>query len=72
MGKTIKVRCNGPGRHENEIDLEKVLRPTIVTKGMPAKGRRDVPERLVLACRFCTAGKVIVTREMIEENLQGL
>ncbi|NLZ04338.1 MAG: hypothetical protein GXY19_04130 [Phycisphaerae bacterium] len=68
MGKIIKVRCNGPEGHVNEVDLDEVLREDVVLKQAPAREGRRIPERLVLPCRFCTVGKVIVTREMIEEN----
>jgi hypothetical protein len=72
MGKIIKVRCNGPERHVNEVDLDKALKKDVVLRfarpGQPEPvPERPVPERLVLPCRSCT-GKVIVTREMIEEN----
>ena len=70
MAKTIKVRCNGPDKHVNEIDLEAVLRPTTVLRGAPAESETEIPERVVLGCHFCTVGKVIVTRAMIEENLR--
>ena len=37
MAKTIKVRCNGPGRHVNEIGLDEALEPTVVLRGaLPA------------------------------------
>jgi len=71
MAKTIKVRCNGPGKHVNEIDLEAVLRPTVVLRGAPGENEAKIPERVVLGCHFCTVGKVIITRAMIEENLRS-
>ena len=71
MAKTIKVRCNGPGRHINEIDLEAVLRPTTVLRGAPAENETKIPERVVLGCRSCTVGKVIIERAVIEENLRS-
>jgi hypothetical protein len=69
MTKTIKIRCNGRGKHVNDVDLEAALAPVIVTRGAPAKSERRIPERLVLPCRFCTEGKVIIERAVIEENL---
>ena len=69
MSRIIKVRCNGAGRHVNEVDLDEVLREDVVLRGVPSSESRRVPERLVLPCRSCTEGEVIVTREMIEENL---
>ncbi len=67
MTKIIKVRCNGSSKCLNEFteaDLEKYYKPTIVVRGQPKK---TLPERLVIPCRFCADGKVIVTRTMIEE-----
>lgn len=67
MAKIIKIKCNGPNRHVNEVDLHSLLTTTIVARGVdPPAVPRDAPERLVRPCRECTAGKVIVTREMIE------
>lgn len=69
---TIKVKCNGPGHHINEIDLDRALRKTPVARGTNS-GRtlqsKDIPERIVLPCHECTIGKVIITREMIAGNL---
>jgi len=74
MPKFIKVKCNGPNKHINEIDLDKALGTSVVLRGGPevqqsAVQAGSVPERLVLNCQFCTEGKVILTRDMIEENL---
>jgi len=74
MQKIIKVKCNGPNKHVNEIDLVKALGETVVLRGSPevqqsAVQKGSVPERLVLNCQFCTEGKVILTRDMVEENL---
>ena len=66
MGQVIKVRCNGPNRHVNEVDLDDALREDTITRGSgrtPASG----PERVVLRCRECVDGRVIVTRAMIED-----
>lgn len=65
MGRTIKVRCNGPGKHINEVDVDKCLEKQPVHKGSTA----PVSERMVLNCRECTEGKVIVTSDMI--GVQG-
>ena len=69
MSRIIKVRCNGAGRHVNEVDLDEVLREDVVLRGVPVREGLRFPKRLVLPCRLCTEGKVIVLREMIEENL---
>jgi len=69
MAKIIKVRCTGAGQHENEIDLEQVIGSDVVIYGGPIATGRDLPARIVRRCDECDEGKVIVTREMIEQNL---
>ncbi len=69
MAKTIKVSCNGAGHHINEVDLDKILKPVIVTRSAPPKPK-EIPERSVLPCQFCREGKVVVTREMVEDANQ--
>ncbi len=74
MAKVIKVKCNGPSKHVNEINLDKALGETVVLRGGPevkqsALQAGSVPERLVLNCQFWSEGKVILTRDMVEENL---
>ena len=64
MTKIIEVRCNGSGKHVNEVDIDKITKPIMVVRGQPKKSLQD---RYVLPCQLCTEGKVIVTREMIEE-----
>ncbi len=68
MSKIIKVRCNGPDRHTNEIDLDKALRSDIALKGRKETIGQSLPERLIFPCRICTDGRVIITKKMIEEN----
>ena len=69
MAKIIKVRCTGAGQHVNEIDLEGMLGTDVVMHGTPIDTGRPIPERIVRRCEFCTEGKVILTREMIDENI---
>ena len=69
MAKKIKVRCH-PNEHVNEVDLQKVLRKDIVLKGRQAVSADAIPERIVLRCTECADGKVILTKKMVEENLQ--
>lgn len=64
MSKILKVRCNGSGKCVNEVDIEKITKPTIVVRGGPKPSLQD---RYVLPCQSCATGKVIVTRKMIEE-----
>jgi len=63
MPKIIKIRCNGSGKHVNEVDLEKYIKPTIIVRGGP---KINLPERLVIPCQQCAEGKLIITREMME------
>ena len=71
MSGKIKVWCNGPERHINDIDLERLLEPTFVTKGTNPASRLtnldDVEFPLYEDCRYC-AGRVIITREVAEKT----
>lgn len=69
MAKIINVRCTGAGQHVNEIDLESVLGTDVVLHGTPIDTGRPIPARIVRRCDVCAEGKVVVTREMIEESL---
>ena len=69
MAKTINVRCNGSGRHVNEVNLDTLLQPTTVLRGGP-RSAEGIPERSVKHCGYCAEGKVIVTREMIKKALE--
>lgn len=64
MAKIMTIRCNGPGKHINEVDIEKLTTPVMVVRGAPCE---SLVERYVLPCQYCTGGKVIGTRKMIEE-----
>jgi hypothetical protein len=68
MARTVKVRCNGPNHHVNEVDLDKVRRPTPAYRGSePARALDDFPGRVVLPCKVCTEGRVVITRRMVED-----
>ena len=72
MARIIKVRCNGPEHHVNEIDLDEVLKPFPVYRVMatgPGAANREIPERLVLPCQHGSEGKVVLTRDMILDFL---
>lgn len=69
MPKIIKVKCTGPGQHENEIDLDGAIGPDVVIYGGPIATGRDLPAQIVRRCDVCDQGRVIVTREMIEQHL---
>ena len=73
MAKIIKVRCNGPGKHVNDVDIDKLIRPTTVLRNVTydplgEAAAPPLPASYQLKCRSCTEGRVVVTREMIEEN----
>lgn len=67
MGQIIRVRCNGANRHVNEVDVDDALREDSVARQADGSSS-DVPERIVLRCRECVDGRVIVTRAMIEDG----
>src|SRR5262249_14914641 len=68
MNKKIKVRCNGQERHINEIDLDRLLKPSFVVRGDNMVIDFDGVEfPLYEDCRYC-AGHVIITREVVEKS----
>lgn len=73
MTKIIKICCNGPNKCVNEVDLEKVVKKDVVLRGtrpeMDRSSSRSITERVVLPCRICTEGKVVITGAIIEDNL---
>ena len=69
MAKIIHVRCTGKEQHINEIDLESLLGPDVVIHGTPIDTGRPIPARIVRRCDVCAEGKVVLTRDMIEQNL---
>lgn len=69
MGRMIKVRCNGTNKHVNEIDLDDAMREDSIARGGDFSSP-SMPERIVLRCRECVEGRVIVTRAMIEQARQ--
>ncbi|MHC4559365.1 MAG: hypothetical protein ACYS80_18895 [Planctomycetota bacterium] len=71
MPKIIKNKCNGPNRCINEIDLEAVVNSgkVDVYRVAISTSQPRYRERYVLKCKQCSIGEVVITREMIEENL---
>ena len=65
MGQVIKVRCNGPNKDVNDVKLSDILRETPLARDYNASS--EFPERIVLPCRFCTNGKVVITQAMLED-----
>jgi hypothetical protein len=70
MAEIIKIRCNGPTPHVNEVNLSDALREQPIARQV-ALTTPLVPERIVLQCTSCTEGRVILTRSMIEEVRQS-
>ena len=69
MADMIKIRCNGPNHHVNEVDLGEALSRQAIARTI-SYDAPDVPDRIVLFCRECTDGQVILTRTMIEQARQ--
>ena len=69
MGQIIKVRCNGTIKHVNEVDVDDAMREDPIARQTNLSAP-SVPERIVLRCRECADGRVIVTRAMIEQARQ--
>ena len=69
MGQIIKVRCNGSNKHVTEVDLDDAMREDSIARQTDLSSS-SVPQRIVLRCRECADGRVIVTRAMIEDARQ--
>jgi hypothetical protein len=65
MPEIIKIKCNGPNKHINEVDLDDALREQPIARLTDAS-YSSMPDRIVLRCRECVDGRVIVTRAIIE------
>ena len=66
MAKQIKVKCNGAQTCVNEINLTDIIKREVVLRGAPAA--LTPPERVVLRCRHCVEGRVVITRAMLEQT----
>ena len=76
MSHIIQVRCNGPNKDVNEVDLDQFIIDPVITAAfrirVNALGRstegpvKEPPQRWVLDCKICKVGKVIITPEMIQ------
>jgi hypothetical protein len=78
MSPTIKIRCNGPEKHVNEIALDDALQTVTVYRGddEPTASYTpdllDIPQRFVLDCQHCTTGEVTLTRALLEAHLRRI
>lgn len=64
------MKCAGQDAHVNEIDLDALLRPTVVGRGgyAPAPPEPEIEERYTVPCRRCSA-RIVITREMVRKVL---
>ena len=69
MSQLMKIRCNGPAKCENEVDLNDVVKRTVITRGRALPPTSQLQERYVLKCQHCTVGRVIITKRMIKDFL---
>jgi hypothetical protein len=69
MGQILKIRCNGPNKHINDVDLDDALREVPIAREAEFSSS-SAPERIVLRCRECVDGRVIVMRKTIEDARQ--
>jgi len=70
MEQTIKVTCTGAGQHVNAIELKRILQPAVVTRSAKPAKPPAIPPRSVFYCQFCKEGKIVVTREMVEDVMK--
>ncbi|MBS1792197.1 MAG: hypothetical protein JST85_31110 [Acidobacteria bacterium] len=68
MAKTIKIQCNGAGQHVNDVDLDRALEEAVVYRGTESR-LQNLPERVTLRCCVCVEGRIVITRQMLEEML---
>lgn len=68
MARKIKIKCNGPKQCLNEVDLDQVVTTTPVLRATKTDSPPEPAERIVLPCRHCAKGKVVITREVIEKE----
>ena len=71
MTRIVKIKCNGPSKHVNEIDLDAMLRTTTTVRGNnpPPISPDEVPTPLVRRCRDCTYD-IVIDREMLRKMLK--
>jgi hypothetical protein len=68
MAKIVKIKCNGAGQHVNDVDLDRALEEAVVFRGAEARLQK-LPERVTLRCSVCAEGRIVITRQMLEEML---
>ena len=70
MAKIVKIKCNGAGQHVNDLDLDRALEETVVYRGVDAR-LQNLPERVTLRCCACLEGRIVITRSMLQEMMEG-
>ena len=61
----MQIECNGKNKCRNEIDLRSVLFEHVSTSsGDQFMSGINMPLRVILKCKHCKDGRVIVTGEM--------
>ena len=69
MAGTMKVRCDRDDSHINDVDPDEIQQPTVIFRAVyPGRASADRQQRFVLPCRFCTAGRVVITQAMIDHH----
>ncbi len=64
----MKVRCSGPGKHVNVVDLDELLKDGTIYKRTRSSSRKDqLRDRYIVKCDTC-GEEVVVTRKMIEAH----
>lgn len=71
----LKIRCNGPEHHVNEIDVNKLLQDTVVLRhsAPPPAPSPEMPalrEKYIARCRECTHD-VVITKAVLQEFLSA-
>jgi len=69
--RIMHVRCTGPEKHINRIDIDALMSATIVTKGQSGPGGKIRSKRFNKKCDYCERGRVCVDRRMIDVFLES-
>ncbi len=60
----MQLECNGKKKCLNEIDLRSVLSVAQNSNAGTVNPGIDMPMRVILKCRHCTEGRVVITGDM--------
>lgn len=74
MNEIIRIKCNGPGKHLNEVNLKELLSDDIVLREYKSNDDCfegiNIQNRYIKRCKRCVEGEIIITRDMIEKVLK--